>query len=173
MRSAAILLATFFMLALLSPLLQDAGVSHYVPDLALVVCLYIGMTTPFEKSIVLALVIGALRDGFTSGQAIGLSMEVSVLAVLLAVRLSRRLVLRGPVGAMLLAFVGSLLASLAELLLSLVFVRSFTEGASGPGLVLKAMVPQALVTAPFGAMLFWLLDRLDALTTRKNETVFL
>jgi cell shape-determining protein MreD len=173
MRSAAILLATFFLLALLSPLLEDAGVAHYVPDFALVICLYVGLTTPPEKAIFLALVIGGLRDGFTMGQAIGLSMEVSVMAVILAGRLSRRLVLRGPVGAMLFALVASLLASIVELILSLLFVRNFTEGTSGPELILRAMLPQALVTAPFGAILFWLFDRLDALTTRKNESVFL
>jgi hypothetical protein len=29
------------------------------------------------------------------------------------------------------------------------------------------------VTAPFGAIVFWLFDRLDALTSRKNESVFM
>ncbi len=173
MRGAAILLTGFLLLALLSPLLHDAGIANYVPDVSLVICLYIGLTTSLEKAIGMALVLGLLKDGFTTGQAVGLSMEVSVLAVLLAARLSRRLVLRGPVGAMVLAFGASILASLLEIVLSLFFVRLFTEGASGPGLIASAMVPQALVTAPFGAMLFWLLDRLDALTTRKNESVFL
>lgn len=173
MRSAAILLTGFLLMALLSPLLQDAGVSSYVPDVGLVICLYVGLTTPLEKAIGIALALGLLKDGFTTGQAVGLAMEVSVLAVLLSARLSRRLVLRGPIGAMVLAFGASLLASLMEIVLSLLFVRLFTEGASGPGVIAGAMVPQALVTAPFGAMLFWLLDRLDALTTRKNESVFL
>jgi len=173
MRSSAILLTTFLLMALLSPLLHDADIARYVPDLALVVCLYIGLTTTFERAIVLGLVVGLLKDGFTTGQAVGLGMEIAVLVVLTSHRLSGRLVLRGPLGAMFLAFGTSLVASLVELVLSLVFVRNFTEGASGPVLILEAMVPQALVTAPFGAIAFWLLDRLDALTSRKNESVFL
>lgn len=173
MRSAAILLTGFLLLALLSPLLHDVGVANYVPDVTLVVCLYVGLTSSLEKAIGIALVLGLLKDGFTTGQAVGLSMELSVLAVLFSARLSRRLVLRGPVGAMVLAFGASLLSSVFEILLSLLFVRLFTEGGSGPNVILSAMLPQALVTAPFGAMLFWLLDRLDALTMRKNESVFL
>ena len=173
MRSLALVLATFLLMALLSPLLHDADVARYVPDLALVACLYIGLTSTLEKSIVIALVIGLLEDGFTTGQTVGLGMEIAVLAVLAAQRLSRRLVLRGPLGAMLLAFGMSLAASLLALALSLLFVRNFTDGASGPLVILTSMVPQALVTAPFGAIVFWLFDRLDALTSRKNESVFL
>lgn len=173
MRGLALVLSTFLLMALLSPLLHDADISRYVPDLALVACLYIGLTTSLEKAIGLGLLVGLLEDGFTTGQTVGLGMEIGVLAVLAASRLSRRLVLRGPFGAMLLAFGMSLAASLVELVLSLVFVRNFTEGTSGPLLVLQAMVPQALVTAPFGAIVFWLFDRLDALTSRKNESVFL
>lgn len=173
MRGLALILTSFLLLALLSPLLHDAGIARYVPDLALVICLYIGLTTQLERAIGLALVVGLLEDGFTTGQTIGLGMEIAVLAVLAANRLSRRLVLRGPLGAMLLAFGTSLVASLVELMLSLLFVRTFTEGASGPLVILEAMVPQALVTAPFGAIVFWLLDRLDALTSRKNESVFM
>ncbi len=173
MRGLALILTTFLLMALLSPLLHDAAIARYVPDLALVACLYVGLTTSLEKAIGIGLVIGLLEDGFTTGQAVGLGMEIAVLAVLAAARLSRRLVLRGPLGAMVLAFGMSLAATLVELLLSLVFVRNFTEGASGPSLLLEAMVPQALVTAPFGAVVFWLYDRLDALTSRKNESVFL
>ena len=173
MRGLALVLTAFLLMALLSPLLHDADIAQYVPDIALVVCLYVGLTTGLEKAIGLALVIGLLEDGFTTGQAVGLSMEIAVLAVLAAHRLSRRLVLRGPLGAMLLSLGMSLAASLVELVLCLVFVRNFTDGASGPIVVLQAMLPQALVTAPFGAIVFWLLDRLDALTSRKNESVFL
>jgi rod shape-determining protein MreD len=173
MRGLALLLTTFLMMALLSPLLHDAAIAHYVPDLALVACLYIGLTTSLEKAVGWALLIGLLKDGFTTGQTVGMGMEIAVLAALASHRLSRRLVLRGPLGALLLAFGMSLAASLIELGLSLLFVRDFTEGASGPMIILRAMLPQALVTAPFGAIVFWLFDRLDALTSRKNESVFL
>lgn len=173
MRGLALILTTFLFMALLSPLLHDAAIAHYVPDLALAACLYIGLTSSLEAAVGMALVIGLLEDGFTTGQSVGMGMEIAVLAVLAAHRLSRRLVLRGPLGALLLTFGMSLAASLVELVLSLIFVRSFTEGASGPMMILESMVPQALVTAPFGAIVFWLFDRLDALTSRKNESVFL
>jgi len=173
MRGLALVLTTFLLMALLSPLLHDADIARYVPDIALVACLYVGLTTSLEKAVLWGLVIGLLEDGFTTGQTVGLGMEIAVLAVLASHRLSRRLVLRGPLGAMFLAFGTSLAASLVELALSLVFVRNFTEGASGPLIVLQSMLPQALVTAPFGAIVFWLFDRLDALTSRKNESVFM
>jgi len=173
MRGIALVLTSFLLMALMSPLLHDADVSRYVPDLALVACLYIGLTTSLEKAIGLGLIVGLLEDGFTTGQTVGLGMEIAVLAVLASHRLSRRLVLRGPLGAMLLAFGTSLAASMLELVLSLVFVRNFTEGASGPVIILQSMLPQALVTAPFGAIVFWLFDRLDALTSRKNDSVFM
>lgn len=173
MRGAAIILLNFLLLALLSPLLQRIGMAHYVPDVVLMSCVYVALTTNFDKAIGLALLLGLLKDGFMAGQAIGLSMLIFVIAVLLAGRLSRRLVLRGPVGVMLLSFGASLMSSILEIILSLLFVRTFTDGISGPGLIAAAMFPQALFTAPFGAVMFWLLDRLDALTTRKGESVFM
>ncbi|MCC6619929.1 MAG: rod shape-determining protein MreD [Deltaproteobacteria bacterium] len=173
MRGLAILLLTFVLLALESPLLHAADIQPYAPDLTLIICIYLGLTTPFERGVGLSLVLGLLHDGFATGGTIGMHMEIAVLAFLVSFRLSRRLVLRGPLGSMVVALVFSLGASLVELVLSLVFVRTFTEGTGGPGLILSAMIPQALVTAPFGAFLFWLLDRLDGLVTRKSESVFM
>lgn len=173
MRSAAIILVGFLLLALESPLLYDAGMAQYVPDLVLVMTVYLGLTSSFGRGLGIALVLGLLKDGFASGTPVGMYAEIGAIAFLVSFRLSRRLVLRGPVGAMLVSLVFSIGASIVELVLSLVFVRSFGQGSSGPGLVLASMLPQALVTAPFGVVVFWLLDRLDALTTRKNDSVFL
>ncbi len=173
MRGLAIILVTFVLLALESPLLHAADIQPYAPDLTLIVCIYLGLTTTFERGVGLALVLGLLHDGFATGGTVGMHMELAVLAFIVSFRLSRRLVLRGPLGSMLVTLVFSLGASIIELVLSLMFVRTFTEGTGGPGLVLSTMVPQALVTAPFGAILFWLYDRLDGLVTRKSESVFL
>lgn len=173
MRSAAILLVGFLMLALESPLLHQANVAQYVPDLVLIMTVYIGLTSTFGRGLALALALGLLKDGFALGTPIGMYTEISAIAFIVAYRLSRQLVLRGPVGAMLVSLVFSVGASLVELILSLVFVRSFGDGSSGPGLILASLVPQALVTAPFGVVVFWLLDRLDGLTTRKSDSVFL
>ncbi|MFO0747605.1 MAG: rod shape-determining protein MreD [Myxococcota bacterium] len=173
MRALTIVLVTFILLALESPLLHEANIQPYAPDLTLVVCIYLGLTTTFERGVALSLVLGLLHDGFAAGGTIGMHMELAVLAFIISFRLSRRLVLRGPIGSMLVSLVFSLGASIVELVLSLIFVRSFTQGEGGPGLVLSSMVPQALVTAPFGAFLFWLLDRVDGLVTRKSESVFM
>jgi len=172
-RSAAIILVGFLMLALESPLLYDANVAQYVPDLVLVVAIYLGLSSSFGRGLGVALAVGLLKDGFAAGTPVGMYMEINAIAFLVAFRLSRRLVLRGPVGAMLVSLLFSVGASVVELVLSLVFVRSFGLGNSGPGLILASMVPQALVTAPFGVAVFWVLDRLDALTTRKGDSVFL
>lgn len=173
MRSLVVLLVTFLLLALESPLLHVADIQRYAPDLTLIICIYLGLTTTFERGVGLALVLGLLHDGFTTGATVGMHMELAVLAFIISFRLSRRLALRGPFGSMLIAFVFSLGASIVELVLSLLFVRNFTQGDAGPGLVLSTMLPQALVTAPFGAFLFWLFDRLDHLVTRKSESVFM
>ena len=134
---------------------------------------YLGLTSSFGRGLAVALALGLLKDGFSTGTALGMHMEINAIAFIVAYRMSRRLVLRGPVGAMLVSLVFSLGASIAELILSLVFVRTFGQGNSGPGLILASMVPQALVTAPFGVAVFWVLDKLDAFTTRKSDSVFL
>ncbi|MFT7578538.1 MAG: rod shape-determining protein MreD [Myxococcota bacterium] len=173
MRHIAVTLLGFFLLALESPFLHQAGAAQYVPDLILIMTIYVGLTSSFGRGLAVALILGLLKDGFASGTPVGMYMEVCALAFVVSYRLSRRLVLRGPFGAMLVSFVFSLGASVVELLLSLIFVRSFGVGTSGPGLIFASMVPQALFTAPFGVVVFWLMDRLDALTTRKGESVFL
>lgn len=173
MRNLAVVLLGFFLLALLSPLLYEVGVARYVPDLILCMTIYLGLTSTFGRGLGVALLLGLFKDGFAAGSPVGMYMEIGVIAFLVSFRLSRRLVLRGPVGAMVVSFVFSLGASIVELVLSLVFVRDFGDGESGPGLILVSMVPQALMTAPFGIIIFWLMDRLDALITRKTDSVFL
>lgn len=172
MRSVALLLLAFLLMALESPLLAEVGIAAYVPDLALVVTIYLGLTTPFERGLALAAGVGLMHDAFALGAPVGLHMEIAVLTFLVSHRVSRHLVLRGPLGSMIIAFTFSIGATLVELVLSLIFVRSFTQGVGGPGPLLTAMVPQALVTAPFGAVFFWLLDRLDGFVTKRNESVF-
>ena len=173
MRSLAIGLLTFLLLGFESPLLQQAHVAHYAPDLVLVVVLYAGLTSRFSPGLLLAALLGLLKDGFAIGTPVGMYAEICVVAFLVAHRISKRVALRGPIGVLVLTAVFSLGASLAELLLALVFDRTFGQGASGPGTILTPMLPQALVTAPFGPFVFWFLDRLDAWTTRKRESIYL
>ena len=57
MRSVAIILVGFLLLALESPLLYDAGMAQYVPDLVLVMTVYLGLTSSFGRG------LGIGRDG--------------------------------------------------------------------------------------------------------------
>ncbi len=172
MRGLAFLLLAFLLLALESPLLHSAGAVRYAPDLALVMIVYIGLSSAPGEGMMTVLGVGLLRDAFTTGTPIGLFMEIGVIVFLICQRLARRLVVRGPFGSMLVVGVFSLVSAILEILLSLLFVRTFTQGTSGPGAILIAMIPQALVTAPFAALLFWLLDRVDGLVARKQDSVF-
>lgn len=172
MRDFAIFLLTFLMLALESPLLHEANLAPYAPDLALVVVLYVGLTSRFERGLFVALALGLLKDGFVIASPVGLYMVIMVVAFMATYRLSQRLALRGALGVMVLSVAASLGASLCVLGLSLIFDRSFGDSGRGPGLIFGAMVPEALVTAPFAPMTFWILDRLDGFLSRKNESVF-
>ncbi|MEZ4266309.1 MAG: rod shape-determining protein MreD [Myxococcota bacterium] len=172
MRDLAIFLIAFLMLAFESPLLHQANLAPYAPDTALLVVLYVGLTSRFERGLFLALALGLLKDGFVMASPVGLYMVIMVIAFMATYRLSQRLALRGAFGVMVLAVVASLGASLVELFLSLIFDRSFGDSSRGPALVLGAMLPEALVTAPFAPAIFWVMDRLDGFLSRKNESVF-
>jgi rod shape-determining protein MreD len=173
-RSVGIILLTFLLLSVLSPFLQQASViQSYTPDVVMLVVIYVGLTTKFEAGVGLALVLGLLKDGFAPSSPVGMYMEIAVLVFLIGSRLSRRLALRGPLLLMMITVIFSLGSSLIELLLGLVFDRSFGSATSGPWVILEAMLPHALITAPFAPLIFWLFDRLDGLTTRKNDSVYM
>lgn len=172
MRGLVLVLAAFLCLAFESPLLR-ADLAAFAPDLTLAFVLYVGLTSRFLPGLWTALWLGLLKDAFSPAAPIGMYMEVMVVAYLVAYRISQRLALRGPLGVALLTGVFSLGTSVLELFLALVFDRSFGSGERGTALVLTTMLPQALVTAPFGTVLFWLLERLDRLVSRKSESVYL
>jgi rod shape-determining protein MreD len=171
MRSLGVILVTFLLLALLSPFLYRASVVHYTPDLVLCIVVFVGLTSDLLPGLFLALVLGLLKDGFAGSIPVGLYMEVSVLAFLVSHRLSRRLAVRGPLAVMALVALFSLGASGIELVLSLIFVSGFVD-TGGPTVVLAAMAPQALATAPFAPILFWIFDRLDGLVTRRRDPLY-
>ncbi|MGM0576989.1 MAG: rod shape-determining protein MreD [Myxococcota bacterium] len=173
MRHLALFMAGFLALAFESPLLHRAGLAPFAPDLALIFVLYVGLTSNFQTGLLMALSLGLVKDAFALATPIGMYMEVMVIAFLIVYRISVRLALRSPVGVVILTTVASLGASLMELLLAVIFDRTFGAGGRGTGLVLATMLPQALITAPFGPVVFWLLERLDRLTTRKPESVYL
>ena len=174
MRSIGILLLSFLLLALESPALTEVDLQQYTPDLVLVIVIYLGLTSRFESGVALALALGVLKDGFTLGSSpVGMYMEISVVVFMISYRLSRRLALRGPLAVMLIACVFSVGASLLELVLRYIFARGFEGGGGAPEIILASMLPQVLATAPFAPVLFWLYDKLDGLTIRKKESLYL
>jgi rod shape-determining protein MreD len=172
MRNLTILMVSFLLLAFESPLLGRVQAEAFAPDLALVVVLYVGLTSRFEAGLFLVLALGLLKDGFALGSPVGMHMELLAVAFMITFRLSRRLALRSPLGVALLTIVFSLGCGVLEILLSLVFDRDFGVGARDSELMLKAMLPQALLTAPFGPILFWLLGRVDRFITRQSGSIY-
>ncbi len=172
MRTLGVLLLTFLLLALESPLLHQGGVTQYTPDLALLVVIYIGQTSKLEGGVILALCLGLLKDGFALGSVpVGMFAEISVLAFLVSYQLSKRLAVQGAITTMLVALLFVVGTSIVELLFSLLFMKGFGTDGGGPSLILASMIPQALATAPFGPVIFWLFDKLDGVTIRKRDTV--
>ena len=173
MRGVAICLLAFLLLALESPFLDLTSVRGYTPDLTLLIVIYVGQTSRLSSGLMLALTLGAMKDGFCLGASpVGMYMEISVLAFLLSYRLSRRLALQSAIPIILVSVFNVIGAALVELVLSLIFVRSFgTEGSSSM-LILRSMFPQALATAPFGPIIFWLFDRLDSYMTRRTDMLY-
>ena len=172
MRGLGVILLSFLLLALESPFLQQATSAHYTPDLAMLIALYLGLTSRLEAGLGLALAVGLVKDGFALGSPVGMYMEIEALTFLVSYRVSRGLALRGPIALMLIAALFSVGGSLVELGLSLVFDRSFTQGAGGASVILGPMIPQGLATGPFAPVVFWLFDRLDGLTTRKTDSLY-
>jgi rod shape-determining protein MreD len=173
MRGVGICLLAFLLLALESPLLHRGSVADYTPDLTLLIVLYVGQTSRFTGGLILALSLGLLKDGFALGASpVGMYTEISVLIFLVSHRLARRIALQSPLSIIFVSVFFVIGAALAELVLSLVFVRGFGSEAGSSALILGSMVPQALATAPFGPVIFWLFDRLDGLTTRRGDAVY-
>lgn len=172
MRNLALMLTSFMLLAFESPLLHEASMARYAPDVVLVATVYIGLTSTFHAGLFAALVLGLTKDAFALATPLGMYTEIMAVVFLTTWRLSRQLALQGAIGTMLLAFFFSIGASALELLLSLVFDRSFTAEEGGALQTLLAMLPQALMTAPFGPIVFWILGWVDRLTSRRKDTIY-
>jgi rod shape-determining protein MreD len=172
MRWIAIVLFAFLLLAFESPLLHQVRAGAYAPDLGLIVVLYIAFVASYETGLMAALAIGLLKDAFSMTAPVGLHMEIFVLTFIAARRLSRRIDLHGPVSVVALTAVACIATSLVEMALCLIFDQSFNASGRTSDVLLSAMLPEALLTAPFGPVIFWALGHIDRLTTRKGESIY-
>lgn len=144
----AILLLVFgyVLTALESPLLHSLHVGMYAPHLTLGVVLYAALMMPPAAGALIALTLGLIRDGFSGGGLVGMHSEIYLVVYLLALLLSKRLDYRPPIVFMLVTGAASLLASGVFFVLSAIFDQLFDQF----DLVVRLMVPQALIAAPFG-----------------------
>jgi rod shape-determining protein MreD len=150
MRALIVILLTYLVVGLESPLLHRLEVSLYAPNLALIAVIFAAWAMPGLDGLIAAFVIGLLHDGFAMGAPVGMHTEISVL-VFLALRFpARRMSLQSPIPLMALTVIASVISSALFFLLSAIFDRQFGSF----GLIFSVMVPNALVTAPFAPLLF-------------------
>lgn len=167
MRTILIVFLGFAMLALESPLLYQLRLNLYAPDLALCVVVYLAMTRPLLYGALGAFVLGFFKDGF-AGSPMGMYMQILTTVFYLTHYAVERVTIRTWLQVMLLTFCASAVSSTVFFLLSVVFDRNFGD----TQLVLKMLIPHALVTAPFAPIVFYILQRFDKLPATSDSRVF-
>lgn len=167
-RGLAVLVLSFVMLAIESPLLVDLQLSFFAPDLALIVVVWVALHMNTVSGAITCFLLGYMKDGFVMGVPVGMHMEIFVIVFFLVRYFAGKVLVRGLATLMITVAVVSLLATALFALLSLLFDRNFTDYR----LVLRLLVPVALVTAPFAPAVFYVLDRVDGFFHRKRDTLF-
>ena len=167
-QSLASIMAVLLMLALESPLLMHLELSFFAPDLALIAVVWIALHFGPVSGAITCTLIGFLKDGFVMGTPVGMHMAIYALVFQLMRFLAGKLQVRGVVTMILTVAVASLLSTSLFALLSLIFDKTFDNYQ----LVFRLMIPLALVTAPFGPMVFFLMDRIDGFFNRKSTGLF-
>ena len=167
-RALGVTIVGYLLMAVESPLLQHLHLSYFAPDLALLAAIWAALHLPFVSGILTCLALGYLKDGFVMATPVGMHMEIFAVLFLVVRSITAHLVLRSTAALVVLSAIASVLASLLFALLSLLFDTHFHAF----GLVLRMMLPLALVTAPFAPGIFFLLDRTDRLFHRRSRTTF-
>jgi rod shape-determining protein MreD len=167
-QSLAIWTAVYLMLAIESPMLQQLQLSFFAPDLALIAVVWIAVHMSAEAGAILCFALGYMKDGFVMAAPVGMHMEIFVVVFFVVRYFAAKLMVRGLPTMVMTVFFASILASVLFGVLSLIFDPTFNEF----GLVGRLTLPVALVTAPFGPVVFFLLDRVDNLFNRKTATLF-
>jgi hypothetical protein len=150
-------LVTYVLLALESPLLGQLQSHWFAPDVAMLTSLYAGGRTTQLRGILLAVVLGLVKDGLAVSTPVGLYTEILVLATLMGQVLATRVDLRSPVPLMATAAGMSLGGTVLFVAFEATFHRSF----DAYGDALKMAMPLALVTMLVAPAQFALLNRLS------------
>jgi rod shape-determining protein MreD len=153
MTAVAHLLTMYFLLGFESALLLQLGLSFHAPDLTAVAVVYLALRVGFFEGLLTVMLLGLLQDGFSMGAPVGIHVEAFVLLFLLARRLGARILVSSPIATMVVGFLASAIAQAGVLLLTAVFDRTYGEFSQG----VAGVIPNALVTAPFAPLVFWIL----------------
>ncbi|HIA03649.1 MAG TPA: rod shape-determining protein MreD [Myxococcales bacterium] len=164
-RAIAILVAGFLLMALESPLLQELRLAFFAPDFILIVAVWVALHMTTVPGLITCFCLGFLKDGFVMAAPIGMHMEIFVIVYYVVRFVAARVQVRGMWTLMVTTFIASVMASGLFALLSLLFDVGFNDF----GLVARLTIPVALITAPFATIIFYLLDRVDAMFTRKGR----
>ena len=109
------------------------------------------------------------KDGFAMDAPVGIHAEVFVILFMLAHRLQGKVNVQGTLPAMIVGFLASVTAHMVFFGLTGIFDQTYT----GFSNMLPGMLPNALVTAPFAPIVFFLYSRSNAVLARKRrENVF-
>jgi len=157
LRVCLYLLLGYLLLAIVSPLMHVMQVRLYAPDPALAIVVFAAANLEFFPGLVVAWLLGLLRDGFSPGAPVGLHMEIYVAIFLVCLLVTRKLDYRSPV--LITLVVG--LCSLLSTGLMLVFLAIFDQDFNDFTLVLRMAIPQAFISAPFGPIVAALLGLMD------------
>ncbi|MBT9560301.1 MAG: rod shape-determining protein MreD [Myxococcales bacterium] len=164
-QSIAVTFAVYLLLGIEAPLLQQLHLQYFAPDLALVAVLWCALRLPVVAGALTCLVVGFLKDGFVMGAPVGMHAEIFVILFLVGRYLAAKVPVRGLSTLVVSTVALSIAASSLFVLLSLIFDPYFESYR----MVFRLMFPVALVTAPFSPVVFFVLDRVDALFARSSR----
>lgn len=164
LRFVFLLVLGYLLFSLESPFLHSLHISLYAPELALGLVLFASVTLSLPGAAIFAFLLGLLKDGFCGGGMLGLHSEIFVIVCLAGRLLSKRLDFRHPLVFLVVTAVASALSSSLFFVFSAVFDQSFDQY----GLVARMLLPQALISAPFGPVVAFL----AGLVTRGVEKAF-
>lgn len=169
MRAFVYVLLAYVLIGIESPLLQKADIAYYAPDLGVCIAVYVGLHLPTISGMIAVFMSGVLVDGFAMGSPLGTHVEVLLIVFLAARAFSGKVALRTPVPIMVSCALASLVGSLLFFGLSAIFDRVFDSYS----MLFRVMGPNALITAPFGPLVFYVFRRVDdVFSRRRRETLF-
>lgn len=170
MRNLLLIMLGFALLVLQAALGTLVSIHPLAPNLVLPMVIYLGVSHEVHilRGASISFVVGYLLDSFC-GSPIGLHTFVLVATFMVARGAGIRLFLRGPLYQILLTFFVGLLQGGTILALRAIFERPapFPDG-DALSLTLSLVVP-ALITAIVSPPIFWAVQRIDRVATRRAE----